>query len=1127
MGVKSLIEKGSIKVWKDVFDSRFDDKAAPDFGDVVRGEEKFFYSDPEQFFKRTYLTESMKNLIEDVAETLKAGKGGAIFLLTSLFGGGKTHTQICLYHAFNFPEKLMEVDRTLAAKVAEAGTPLIVAIDGSRSDLAPTPSTPFKTEGFTIRTIWGMLAYRLGAYAKVKHIDSPDSPAPQVDLIREMLSEAKGPVMILMDEIVHYVFNMCKSSELKDYGEKVVLFLEYLARAVESVPRTVLVVSIQGEYRVYEGERRFIEEGIFKDIPVRILRALSRESTRNIVPVSPDDVVKVLNKNIFETVSEEDAIKARDRIYEVYREMPDLFGVESDWQFSVEESKKTSSAKETYPFHPKYVEVLEEFVTRNRDLQKTRDAIRITRKVIRNLLRRDEDACFIMPWHIDLRDRDIRHRVLTESRREFVDVANRDIVSEEGRLGTIGSCSKPNLALKIATSILLKTYTYETFKEPLKVFPDLKAVALMVYEPETFSREGWEPVDIKNILEEMYGLLPHLDSEDGRYWFTPYPSVIEYVEKLAEEKLRGPRIELYRMLTESVKKVLSRGEGRRSLVAEQSEVFSEKNTLVVGVGDEVFGLPSVPDSPAIKLVVLVKPAVEEEDVRKIVLMAGGSGKRVYRNTVAVVCPSPKADFDGLLKYVAKIKAAKEVLDSIGEYYTDQDIRNLQISKLKKYIQNIESSLSQQILTTFTRIAYPFKRDVMDDIRWTDTIASSSLIAQVDAGLKDPGTGPKIKTDFTFSDLNTFLKNNLGWDLVEDSSVREMKDIVEVFYKTSSAPFTTRKAVENAIIEGLERLDIGVKVEGKLFWKRVGPDDGAEILQQIKDNAEILSYHNAAEELMKSLLSESGERKVGKQVHIISYAVEFAGKRMDLEHLARQEGWHKILKEGVILREERVIEKGFVLKLEPCILTLKPGDEAKTIVLVEPIEEYLEEVRLEAEAGSVEPTEGKPPLKAVWTVGVLDPGEYNFKVKAVSQDGTSSEAVLYARVESLEEDVTVNTLNLTHVGAKLLSISIPNILTAKMGLETVSKLNLKASASLKIEVSDNIMFSGKGLDVRLAGLFVQKFDDIFRALSTLAQEAKVDVLIKFEEPVVLDSQKITSLTILYGKATFKVRVKRYE
>jgi len=1126
MGIKSLREKGSIKIWKDVFDPRLDDKAAPDLGDIVKGKETFYYADPEAFFKRTYMTNSMKELIDEAAETLKSGKGGVIFLLTSLFGGGKTHTQLCLYHVFNSPEKFKEVDEQLAAKVAEAGKPIIVVMDGSRSDLVPHPNEPLKAEGFSIKTIWGMLAYRLGAYAKIKHLDNLDSPAPGVNLLKEILSEPKEPILILMDEIVHYVFNMSKSG-LKDYGDKVLLFLDYLARAVEDTPKTVLVASVQAEYRVIEGQKLLFEEDMFRGYASNVLRALSRASTRTIVPVSPDDVVKVLNKNIFELVPEDEALKAREKLYSAYREKPDLFGVESDWQFSSGETGKVATAKETYPFHPKYVEVLEEFVTRNKDLQKTRDAIRITRKVIRHLLRGKEDTDFIMPWHIDLREPDIRNRVLTESRREFIDVVSRDIVDENGRLGSISICSKPQLALRIATVILLKTYTYETFKEPLKVFPDLKSIAIMTYEPETFSYEGLQDVDIKTVLDEMYGNLPHLDSEDGRYWFTPYPSVIEYVEKRAEEKLAGPSLELYRFLGGYTKNILTKKESKRGAVTEQTEIFNERNTTVISYGDEVFDHSLVQDTPVMKLVVLVKPEVDEEEVRKIILMAGESGRRTYRNTVAVVCPS-KSNFNELISYVAKIKAAKEVLESIGEYYTEKEIRELQQGKLKSYIQKIENSLNQQILLTLTKIAYPVRKEMSDDIKWFETTASSSIISQVEAGLKNAITGPKIKTDFSFDDLNTFLKQNQNWDLVEGSSIREMKDIVNVFYTITSAPFTTRSAIERAIREGLEQLDIGIIVDGTLYWKRVGPEDGVDSPESIKDSAEILPYRLAAEKLKEKLLSESGEKVVEKKVHSIWYEVEFAGRRIKLEELDKLKDWQKIIKEGTIIKKEQVTERGFTLKVTPSLLVLKPGEEAQAIISVEPIEKYSEEVELEVDKGSLEPKKGKLPLKVRWRLDTkLEPGGHNVNVIAYGADGTSASTTFSISVESLEEEVNVKMIEPEHENAKLLSIEPKDILSLRMSLEITSKLNLKAKANVRLSFGENVEFNCNNVDTKLVSLFIQKFEDLLRVLPSLRDETKLDSAVIFDEPVVLDKAKITSLTPLYERVSFKLRIKRNE
>jgi len=1125
MGIKSLVKSGVIELWKDVYDARLDDKAAPDLSDILRGEEEPVYSDPEEFFKRTHMTKSIEELIEETADTLKNGKGGIIFLLTSLFGGGKTHTQICLYHAFTNAEKLRAISDKLSAKVAEAGKPLIIVMDASRAGLVPHPDEPYKAGGFTVKTIWGMLAYRLGAYAKIKHLDSEKEPAPDPDLIKSILSEAKEPVLILMDEIVHYVFNMCKS-RLRDYGERVLLFLDYLARAVEGSPKTVLVTSVQAEYRVVEGQKMLLEEEVFRGYAGKVLGVLSRESTRIVVPVSPDDVIRVLQRRIFKKIPDSEASKARDNLHATYRASPDLFGVESDWQFSSGEAGRVATAKDTYPFHPKYVEVLQEFVTRNKDLQKTRDAIRVTRKVVRTFLKEKGDADFILPWHIDLRDSDIRSRVLTESRREFNDVVNRDIVTDEGRLGSVNECSKPMLALKIAVAVLLKTYTYETFKEPLKVFPDLKIVSLMVYDPEAFAVEELQPIDIATTLSEMHGRLPHFDSEGERYWFTPFPSVIEYVEKKAAEKLRGPTLELYRSLIARTKEILSRREGKKGIVVEQAEIFNERNTSIIGYGDDIWGETTVADSPSMKLVVLVKPDVSEEEVRKIILMRGETGKRTFRNTVAVACPPLDTNFDTLLMYVARVKAAEEVMDALTEYYTDKEIRDLQQGKLKRYIQDNGNLLNQQLLATLTRVAYPAKGKTADEVRWVNTTASSSLISQVEAGLKDPSTGPKLRTDFSFSDLAEFLKQNQNWDLTEGAERREIREIVDVFYTVTSAPFTTRNAIEQAIRRGLETLDIGIETNGTLYWKRVGPEDGADMPpSMLKDTAEILPYNFAAQTLKDKLLAESGENRVGKEIHIVWYEVEVAGRKIKLEGLIIQEGWKKVLKEGLILRQEQVLERGFILKVTPSTLIVKPNEEVNATVTVDPVEEYPFEVELSADDGKISPSKGMLSLKAAWSLGILKPGDYKFTITARGTNGTISSTILTVTVESPEIEIEVEKLDLTHVGAKLLRVTPKDLLSVRIGLDTTLKLNLKAEADTDLIFGENVRFTGNKMDVKLAGLFIQKFSDILRSMPLLEKEARVSCVIRLIEPVTLDSSRITGFTPLSGKVSFRLRVER--
>jgi predicted AAA+ superfamily ATPase len=1126
MGLIELVKSGIIEVWEDVYDARLDDKAAPDLGDIVKGREEPIYSNPEEFFSRTYMTSSMRELIEDVSETLAKGKGGRIFLLTSLFGGGKTHTQIALYHAFNSPEKLKALDESLVAKIAEVGKPIIVVMDGSRADLVPHPKEPFKAEGFTIKTIWGMLAYRLGAYAKMRHLDDEKAPTPDVTLLRNMLSEVKEPLLILMDEIVHYIFNMYKSPELRDYGDRVKLFLDYLARAVEDTPRTALVVSVQAEYRIVEGQRQLFEEEVFKDYARMVLTVLSRESTRTISPVSPEDVVKVLKRRLFRRIPEDKAAEARDKLYRVYRENPELFGVESEWQFSPGEAGRLASAKDTYPFHPKYVEVLQEFVTRNRDLQKTRDAVRITRKVVRRLLRGREDSDFIMPWHIDLRDADIRNRVLTDSYREFRDVASRDIVSEDGRLGSVVECSKPTLAFKIATVVLLKTYTYETFKEPLKVFPDKKSVALMVYEPETFAREKWTPPDIETALDEMRGALPHFAEENGRYWFTPYYPVIEYVKKRAEE-LKGQKIEVYRVLKESVKGLLLRREKRGPI--EKGEVFDERNVVIIGYGDYIWEGALIRDEPSMKLVVLIKPEVSEDEVRSLILMRGEGSRRTYRNTVVVVCPHLNADFERLHSLAAQILASKEVMESLAEYYADKEIRGLMERKLKVHEDSVRNNLNLNLLSTLTRIAYPRMGATADEVGWVETTASSSIISQVEAGLKDPGTGPKLRTDFSFRDLADLLKMNLNWDLVEGLERREFREIVNFFYTATVAPLTNRSAIERALLGGVGCLDIGVKVDDKLYWKRLGPENGAELPPTpLKDSAEVLPYKLAANALKDKLLAESGEQIVDKELHVVWYEVEVAGKRVRLQDLILEKGWEKALKTGLILRQEQVIPRGFLLKVEPGSVKVKPGEKVEVKVSVKPVGVYSCKVKLRAEKGELSTSEGECPFESLWSLGVFEePGDHVFKLDAMGEDGTATSASLIVSVESLEEEVDVEKLDITHVGAKLVHISPKDLTSYRQAVEIVSKLNLEAHASLTVQFGKEISFTGKSMDVRLAALFLSKFREIVMALPQMEKETTIDGVIKFRQPIAVDGSKITVFAPISNKAFFRLRVKRHE
>src|SRR5437867_10555052 len=56
------------------------------------------YNDSETFFKKTYLTQGLKNLLDVVEKRLKGKGGDPVIQIQTPFGGGKTHALIAMYH---------------------------------------------------------------------------------------------------------------------------------------------------------------------------------------------------------------------------------------------------------------------------------------------------------------------------------------------------------------------------------------------------------------------------------------------------------------------------------------------------------------------------------------------------------------------------------------------------------------------------------------------------------------------------------------------------------------------------------------------------------------------------------------------------------------------------------------------------------------------------------------------------------------------------------------------------------------------------------------------------------------------------------------------------------------------
>ena len=214
---------GGLKPWReivtphrDVASGRYQQaEFAADLWQVHLGEGTDEYRDPVEFYRRTYLTESLKQMLVGALRRLSGQGGDPVVQLQTNFGGGKTHSMLALYHLFSG-------DRPEAAGRDRDG-----AARGRRQPTVPaarrvvlvgnkiSPGNPqVKKDGTVVRTLWGELAWQLGGRAAYDRVAADDERATSPgDVLRELFVQY-GPCLILIDEWVAYARQLHEQSDL-------------------------------------------------------------------------------------------------------------------------------------------------------------------------------------------------------------------------------------------------------------------------------------------------------------------------------------------------------------------------------------------------------------------------------------------------------------------------------------------------------------------------------------------------------------------------------------------------------------------------------------------------------------------------------------------------------------------------------------------------------------------------------------------------------------------------------------------------------------------------------------------------------------------------------------------------
>lgn len=651
---------GNLKPWreivtphKDVATGRYQQaEFAADLWQVHLGEGTDEYKNPAEFFRRTYLTESLKTMLVGAIRRLNGKGGDPVVQLQTNFGGGKTHSMLALYHLFSgvAPKDLAGVDPVMQeAEAKSLPTARRVVLVGNK--ISPgNPST--KSDGTVVRTLWGELAWQLGgkkAFARIK-ADDEKATSPG-DVLRELFTEY-GPCLILIDEWVAYARQLHDQSDLPAGGfETQFTFAQVLTESAKLAKNCLLVISLPAS------DTSGSPHAQANDVEVggqRGREALDR--LRNVVgrvesswrPASAEEGFEIVRRRLFEPLSDPAQFKDRDV---VSRAFADLYRTQqAEFPPECRDSDYEKRIKAAYPIHPEIFDRLYTDWSTLVKFQRTRGVLRLMAAVIHSLWEKGDKNPLILPANISIDDPRVQFELTRYLSDNWVPVIEKDVDgpsslplrmdSEVPNLGKYAACRRVARSIYLGSAPLTQA-AHRGLED--------RRVKLGCVMP------GESPAVFGDALRRLAGVATYLYQDGARYWYSTQPTVTKLAEDRADQLKREPD------------KVVHELEHRLRADLRKAGDFNRIHPMPQSGQD-------VPDDLDARLVVLgvdhpytKEPGNAAETAAKAILETRGNTPRLYRNTLVFLAADKTRlqDLDeAARKYLAweSILAEKETLN---------------------------------------------------------------------------------------------------------------------------------------------------------------------------------------------------------------------------------------------------------------------------------------------------------------------------------------------------------------------------------------------------------------------------------------------------------------------------------
>ena len=697
--------QGGLKPWRevvtphpDVASGRYQQaEFAADLWQVYQGEGSDEYKHPTEFFRRTFLTEGLRRLLTQAVSRLSGQGGDPVVELQTNFGGGKTHSELALYHMFSgTPASELPGVEELVKELA-----IPIPKNVKRAVFVGTQISPGKPhkkpDGTVVRTLWGEIAWQLGGKEGYKLVKEDDEHATNPGNSLKELFNKYGPCLILIDEWVAYARQLHTAADLPaGTFETHFTFAQALSEAAKAAKNTLLVVSIPAS----ESPHQKAERGV-TDIEVggeRGREALSR--LKNAIgrveaswrPASPDEGFEIVRRRLFQPLSG-DQFVARDAVARAFVE---LYGSQQqEFPSECREADYERRIKMAYPIHPEMFDRLYNDWSTLDKFQRTRGVLRLMAAVIHSLWERQDSNVLIMPGNVPVDDQLVQFELTRYLEDQWVPVIEKDVDGANSLPLTLDR-ENPNLGRYSACRRVSRTIymgSAPTLRASHRGIDDRQVKLGCVQPGEAVATFG-------DALRRLTDSATYLYVDGKRYWYSTQPTVT----RLADD--RAGQMTDDQVSDEIIKRLREQARTRSD--------FSKVHACVPS--------SDVPDEREARLVILGPdfPHANRDDKSPArreaaaILDSRGGSPRNFRNTLVFLA----GDVNRLRELEQAVRQYLAWL-SIWDDRVTLNLDQFQTRQAETKRKSADEAIDLRITEAYQWLLVPGQPDPKGEVVWTD------------------------------------------------------------------------------------------------------------------------------------------------------------------------------------------------------------------------------------------------------------------------------------------------------------------------------------------------------------------------------------------------------------------------